>query len=244
MAKLFKDRQDAGRRLAVRLSHLRDRQPVVLALPRGGVPVGCEVAAALDAPLDLVLVRKLGAPGMREFAIGAIVNGERLERVLDERTAAELDVPQRYLDEETAIQAKEIDRRSALYLQGRPPVPLTGRCAVVVDDGIATGATMRAALLAIRRRGPSEIVLAVPVAPPDTIDALRTQADDVVCLARPTKFFGISQFYDDFHQIGDEEVLSCLHQVDRSVPEAPRKGDVERPSENSRKPQGDDGGTG
>jgi len=206
----FRDRQDAGRRLAAELMHLRDLRPVVLALPRGGVPVGYEVAEALAAPLDVILVRKIGAPGMPELAIGAIVGGEQRDEVLDERLIAELTVPPSYLAKQIAAQATEIERRRRLYCEDHPPVPLSGRCAIVVDDGIATGATVRAALLAIRRRRPSRLVLAAPVAPPQTIERLEPEADEIVCLSTPEDFYAIGQFYDDFHQLSDGEVLASL----------------------------------
>jgi len=214
---IFQDRRDAGRQLAAALLHLRNQQPVVLALPRGGVPIGCEVALALKAPLDLVLVRKIGAPDMQELAVGAIVDGERLEKVIDEEIVAELVVPQSYLDKEIARQADEIERRRKLYFKDRAPAPLARRSAIVVDDGIATGATMRAALMAIRRRQPSKLVLAVPVAPARTIERLRAEADEVVCLSTPEDFFAIGQFYKDFHQISDDEVLSWLRRAETGI---------------------------
>ncbi|HXZ01824.1 MAG TPA: phosphoribosyltransferase [Stellaceae bacterium] len=214
---IFQDRQDAGRRLAAKLLHLRDQQPVVLALPRGGVPIGCEIALALKAPLDLVLVRKIGAPGAPELAVGAIVDGGRLEKVIDRDILAELGVPQSYLDREIASQAEEIERRRKLYFKDRSPAPLANRGAIVVDDGIATGATMLAALLAIRRRQPSKLVLAVPVAPARAIERLRAETDEIVCLSTPEDFFAISQFYKDFHQIGDDEVLSFLHRAEEGA---------------------------
>ncbi len=217
---IFRDRHDAGRRLAAELLHLRDQRPVVLALPRGGVPIGREIASALNAPLDLVLVRKIGAPDMPELAVGAIVDGERLEKVIDQDIVAELAVPQSYLDKEIASQADEIERRRKIYFKDRAPVPLAQCSAIVVDDGIATGATMRAALLAIRRRQPSRLVLAVPVAPARTIERLRAEADEVVCLSTPEDFFAIGQFYKDFHQVSDDEVLSYLRRAEPGVQDA------------------------
>lgn len=221
----FRDRQHAGRRLAAHLMHLRDQHPVVLALPRGGVPVGYEVAEALAAPLDVILVRKIGAPGMPELALGAIVGGERRDEVLDERIIAELAVPRSYIAKQVADQAAEIERRRRLYCGDHPPVPLAGRCAIVVDDGIATGATVRAALLAIRRRRPSRLVLAAPVAPPETIERLRPEADEIVCLSMPTDFYAIGQFYDEFHQLSDDEVLSCLDRAARKAGSQQKEGE-------------------
>ncbi len=214
---LFTNRHDAGRRLAAELSRFKTQKPVVLALPRGGVPVGFEIASALDAPLDLVLVRKIGAPGMSELAVGAVVDGEQLDKVIDHVSVAELGIPQSYLDAEIARQAKEIERRRQVYFKGRAPASVAGHAALVVDDGIATGATMRAALRAIRRRGPAKLVLAVPVGPVSTIDALRGEVDELVCLATPEEFYAIGQFYADFHQMSDEEVVALL---DRALPRA------------------------
>jgi putative phosphoribosyl transferase len=207
---LFSNRQEAGRRLAAELARFKNAQPVILALPRGGVPVGFEIALALDAPLDVVLVRKIGAPGMSELAIGAIVDGEQLDKIIDSKLVTELAVAQRYLDAEIARQAAEIERRRRVYFKGRAPVTVAGRAALVVDDGIATGATMRAALRAIRRRGPAKLVLAVPVAPGHTIEALRPEVDEIVCLATPEEFYAIGQFYADFRQLDDEAVVTLL----------------------------------
>jgi len=210
----FADRAEAGRRLAAKLAPLRRPDLVVLALPRGGVAVGFEIAQALGAPLDLVLVRKIGAPGMPELALAALVDaGGELERVVDERVAREFAVPLAYLDREAAREAGELARRRALYAAGRPSLPLAGRAAIVVDDGIATGTTMRAALLAIRRAKPARLALAVPVAPADAIERLRPEVDEIVCLETPENFFAIGQFYEDFHQLGDEEVMALLERA-------------------------------
>lgn len=214
---LFRDRQDAGRRLALELRRFKTQNPVVLALPRGGVPVGAEIASALGAPLDVVLVRKIGAPGMSELAIGAIVDGEQLDKVIDPALVAELAVPQSYLDAEIARQAEEIERRRRIYFKGRSPASVAGRAALVVDDGVATGATMRAALRAIRRRGPAKLVLAVPVGPASTIEALRREVDEVICLASPEEFYAIGPFYADFHQMSDEEVVALLDRAPQPV---------------------------
>jgi putative phosphoribosyl transferase len=207
---LFSNRQEAGRRLAAELTRFKNTQPVILALARGGVPVGFEIALALNAPLDVVLVRKIGAPGISELAIGAIVDGEQLDKIIDSKLVAELAVPQSYLDAEIARQAAEIERRRRVYFKGRAPVTVAGRAALVVDDGIATGATIRAALRAIRRRSPAKLVLAAPVAPGHTIEALRPEVDEIVCLATPAQFFAIGQFYADFRQLDDEDVVALL----------------------------------
>jgi putative phosphoribosyl transferase len=213
---LFADRSEAGRRLAERLLRFKDQRPVVLALPRGGVPVGFEVAQALDAPLDLVLVRKIGAPFQPELAVGAVVDGGRPETVVNEEMARELEIPESYLAEQSARELEEIERRRELYLAGRARAPVEGHTAIVVDDGIATGATMEAALHATRRANPKRLVLATPVAPPNTIARLRPQADEVVCLATPRLFGAIGAFYEDFQQLSDEEVIDLLRRPTRS----------------------------
>ena len=186
---------------------------MVLALPRGGVPVGFEVARALDAPLDLVLVRKLGAPFQPELALGAVVDGGRAETVINEDMVREFQIPKSWVAEESARQLEEIERRRSLYLVGRTRVPLEGQTAIVVDDGIATGATMEAALHATHRARPKRLVLAVPVAPSDTIERLRSQVDEVVCLATPRAFGAIGWFYEDFRQLSDEEVVGLLRRA-------------------------------
>jgi putative phosphoribosyl transferase len=211
---MFADRADAGRRLAARLVRLAGTDIAVLALPRGGVAVGFEIAAALNAPLDLVLVRKIGAPGMPELAVAALVDaGGEVVRVVDERVAGDAGLPPAYLDREALRGESELARRRAVYVAARPPVPLLGRTAIVVDDGIATGTTMRAALLAVRRRDPARLILAVPVAPAETLEALRSEVDEVVALETPEDFLAIGQFYEDFHQMSDGEVLALLERA-------------------------------
>jgi putative phosphoribosyl transferase len=207
---LFTDRVEAGRRLAAELGRFKEQKPVVLALPRGGVPVGFEIAMALAAPLEIVLVRKIGHPLSPELAVGAIADGEPLEQFIDERAVADLDVPKDYLDAEIRRQSREIDHRRRLYLKGRAPLDLRQRTALVVDDGIATGATMRAALRAVRRRGPARLVLAVPVAPAGTVDALRSEVDEVVCLSAPEDFGAVGFFYRDFRPVEDQVVVDLL----------------------------------
>lgn len=206
----FRDRSDAGRRLAKALSVYKGRNAVVLALPRGGVPVAAEVAEALDASLDLILVRKIGVPSQPELAMGAVVDGAapivvRNQEVIElsGTTAEEFDA---VCTEELA----EIERRRKLYLGERTRAPIAGQVVIVVDDGIATGATTRAALQAIRNRKPNELVLAVPVAPPDTIERLRGEVDALICLEAPEAFGAIGYFYRDFRQVGDEEVVETL----------------------------------
>ncbi len=207
---MFHDRAEAGSRLAARLLSFKDQHPIVLALPRGGVPIGFEVARALQAPLDLVLVRKIGAPGHEELAIGAIVDGAHPELVTDPGLIAELGVTSRYLEQAKAAALREIERRRQAWLGARQPVDVAGRTAIGVDDGIATGATMKAALRATRQRKPARLVLAVPVAPPDSIEELRPEADEVVCLDTPSEFFAVGQFYHWFPQLRDEEVTELL----------------------------------
>ena len=210
---LFTDRHDAGKRLAARLLKLKDQHPVVLALPRGGVPVAFEIARALAAPLDLVLVRKIGAPGQEELAIGAIADGEHPELVTDDKLAGWLAVSPEYLAAAKSAALQEIERRRLIYFGGRQPVAVAGRTAIVVDDGIATGATMLAALRATRRRSPARLVLAVPVAPSRTLERLRSEVDQIVCLGTPEDFRAVGQFYRQFPQLQDAEVVELLDQA-------------------------------
>jgi putative phosphoribosyl transferase len=210
---MFHDRKDAGEHLAARLLHLKDKNPVVLALPRGGVAIGAEIAHRLGAPLDIVLVRKIGVPWQPELALGALVEGDEPELVVDTQLMAMLGIPDAYVEEQRERQLKEIERRRRIYLAGRPPVAVAGRTAIVVDDGIATGSTMRAALRAIRRRQPGRLVLAVPVAPSETIAALHSEVDETVCLSTPEIFGAIGQFYADFRQLGDAEVVATLREL-------------------------------
>jgi len=209
----FADRREAGQRLADALTRFKDKQPVVLALPRGGVPVGFEIAARLNARLDVVLVRKIGHPWSPELAVGALADGEPPERFIDEASVTELNVPRAYLDEETARQAREIEHRRRLYFGDRSPFDIRNHTAIVVDDGIATGATMRAALRAVRKRGPATLVLAVPVAPESTLESLRAEVDEVVCLESPEDFGAVGQFYADFRPVEDAVVTDLLRRA-------------------------------
>jgi putative phosphoribosyl transferase len=216
----FQDRVAAGRALGARLAAMGLADPVVLALPRGGVPVGLEVARALNAPLDLLLVRKIGVPWQPELAVGAVMDGGEPVLVIEPHVQAETGIDRQYVEQRAAQELQEIERRRALYLAHRAPEAVAGRTAIVVDDGIATGTTVRAALRGLRKRGPARLVLAVPVAPPETIDALRAEVDDVVCLAQPEPFGAIGYFYLDFHQLTDDEVIALMRQAPRGAVEA------------------------
>lgn len=215
---LFVDRADAGKKLAKRLLQLKEKNPVVLALPRGGVPVAFEVAKALAAPLDLVLVRKIGVPFQEEYALGAIADGGEPELVIDEDIRRSLNIPEDYVEQAKAEALEEIERRRRAYLGNRAPVEVAGHTAIIVDDGIATGATMLAALRAVRRRNPAWLVLAVPVAPPDSLWRLRAEADETICLHEPEYFAAVGQFYQNFGQTHDDEVIALLAQAERNTP--------------------------
>jgi predicted phosphoribosyltransferase len=205
----FKDRQDAGRQLAARLRGFAGRPDVVvLALPRGGVPIAHEVAAGLGAPLDLFLVRKLGVPGHPELAMGAIAEGGI--EVLSDDLIRELGIPPALVEQIAVHERLELERRDRLYRDGRPLVSVRNRIAVLVDDGLATGSTMQAAATALRRLDPARIVIAVPVGAPDTCERLRRYADEVICLATPEPFEAVGLWYETFTQTTDDEVRALL----------------------------------
>jgi putative phosphoribosyl transferase len=206
----FADRRQAGRRLASALRRFREEDPLILALPRGGVPVAFEVAQALDAELDIVLVRKIGAPGHAEYGIGALVEGPEPLLVLNEQIVQMIGPPPGYIEGEKQRQLKEIERRRDVYRHGRAPIPVSERTVIVVDDGIATGGTMRAVLQALRQEGAAHTILAVPVAPADTLAELSELADETVCLATPDPFRAVGLHYHDFDQTTDEEVIELL----------------------------------
>jgi putative phosphoribosyl transferase len=203
----FRDRGEAGRVLAARLVHLCDTKPVVVGLPRGGVPVAAEVAAALNAQLDVVLVRKIGAPHRKELAVGAV--GEEGVTVRNDVVLRELGLTWDDVAEQIECEREEIVRRAAILRPGPRP-DLRGRTVILVDDGIATGATVLAALRILRDLGATYIVLAVPVAPPDSLNTLAPLADEIVCPATPKRFTAVGQWYDDFSQVPDEQVRELL----------------------------------
>jgi len=209
MQSRFRDRVAAGRQLAADLAEYAHRPDiVVLALPRGGVPVAYEVARALGAPLDVFLVRKLGVPGQEEVAMGAVATGG--VRVLNDSIVRSLGIPREVIDAVTARELEELAHRERLYRGDRPSVDVRGRTVILVDDGLATGATMVAAVRALRQRGPARIVVAVPIAPPETCAALRAEADDVVCTMTPEPFRAVGVWYQDFSQTTDDEVRALL----------------------------------
>jgi predicted phosphoribosyltransferase len=206
---IFHDRRDAGRQLAARLTDYAGRSDVlVLALPRGGVPVAFEVAQALGAPLDVFLVRKLGVPGREELAMGAIASGG--VRVLNDDVVRVLDIPDEVIDAVAAEEQQELERREREYRDGRPAPDVRGRAVILVDDGLATGSTMRAAVAALRRRGPARIIVAVPVGAAETCAALAEEADEAVCAYEPEHFAAVGLWYDNFTQTTDDEVRALL----------------------------------
>lgn len=214
----FDDRSDAGRRLAEALAGYKGRGAAVLALPRGGVPVAAEVAAALDAPLDLILVRKIGVPTQPELAMGAVVDGTAPIVVRNEEVIELSGVTADEFDATCARELAEIERRRKLYIGDRARAEIAGQIVIVVDDGIATGATTEAALQAIRKRKPKELVLAVPVAPRDTVEKLRSEVDRLICLETPEPFGAIGYFYRDFRQVSDREVMAILRRFPAGKP--------------------------
>jgi len=216
---LFRDRKDAGEKLAEELSHYAGREDVlVLGLPRGGVPVAFEVAKALDAPLDVFLVRKLGAPGQRELAVGAIASGG--VRVLNTEVVRMMRLSQQAIEQIAAREQQELERRERAYRGDRPRPEVQGQTVVLVDDGLATGASMRAAVTALREREPGRIVVAVPTAAPETCADFEDEVDEVVCATTPQPFFGVGAWYADFSQTTDEEVRELLSKAKEALPAA------------------------
>jgi predicted phosphoribosyltransferase len=206
---LFRDRREAGRLLAAKLTAYANRPDViVLALPRGGVPVADEVARALGAPLDVFVVRKLGVPGSEELAMGAVATGD--VRVLNDQLVNRLGIPDHLIDAVAVREGQELARRERLYRGGRPPLDVRDRTVILVDDGLATGATMHAAIAALRQLGPARIVVAVPTASPETCEEMRAEVDDVICAITPEAFQAVGRWYQDFAQTTDEEVQDLL----------------------------------
>ena len=212
MSASYQDRFDAGRNLAMRLSEYANRQDVViLALPRGGLPVAFEVAGALKAPLDVFLVRKLGLPGYEELAMGALASGD--VRVINEDVVRQFKIPQHVMDAVAAEQQRELERREQMYRAGREPVNVAGKTVILIDDGLATGSTMRAAVQALRLSNAQKIVVAVSVGAADTCENLRSEADQVVCAEAPEDFTAVGRWYVDFTQTTDEEVCELLNRA-------------------------------
>jgi putative phosphoribosyl transferase len=211
---IFANRTEAGQELALRLRKYAYRDDViVLGAPRGGVPIAFEVATALRAPLDVFVLRKLGVPGREEFAFGAIASGG--VRILDRRTIEGLGITGLDIERVTRAEKQELERRERAYRGGRSPLDVSGLTVILVDDGIATGSSMRAAIRALRQMKPARIVIAVPVAPPSTCSQIQFEADELVCLEMPEPFYGVGQFYDDFTQVSDEEVKNLLDTASR-----------------------------
>jgi putative phosphoribosyl transferase len=209
---LLQDRYEAGRILAARLKQFANRRDlVVLALPRGGVPVGYEVAKALNVPLDVFIVRKLGAPGQEELAMGAIASGGVL--LLNRNVVEALSIPEDVINATAAREQRELERREREYRDGRPPVDVQEKTVIVVDDGLATGSSMRAAVEALKKKGAARIVAAVPVASPATCAEFESVADEVICAVTPEPFWAVGQWYRDFSQTSDEEVRDLLRRA-------------------------------
>ena len=206
----FANRSDAGKLLARTLARMALERPVVYALPRGGVPVALEISQTLKAPLDLVMVRKIGAPSNPEVALGAVVEGAVPQTILNTDIVRASGADEAFIERARARELAEMDRRRTLYLGDRARIDPAGRTVILVDDGLATGATMKAALSAVRRQGAARTVVAVPVAPEETLSELASLADDVVCLVAARAFHGIGTFFDDFHQLTDEETIALL----------------------------------
>lgn len=215
----FSDRTDAGRQLADRLTQYKDQEPLVLGLPRGGVVVAYEVAKALAAPLDVVLVRKIGAPWHSELAVGAVAFVDRAQLVVNQPVKAALGVPDSYIQQVETEKLKEIERQRTLFRGGRGPLDLRGKTAILVDDGIATGATVLAAAQAVRQSSPKRVVVAVPVAPPDAVASLKREVDEVVCLDITADFGAISLFYGSFPQVESSEVVALLERANADLAE-------------------------
>lgn len=207
---MFRDRAEAGRMLGAEIAALKLREPIVLALPRGGVPVACEVAVAVGARVDVVIVRKVGAPGNPELAVAAVVDGDPPDVVLNREIVEAYGLDDAEIAALIARERPELERRRAVYRGGRAPLSVRGKSVIVVDDGAATGTTMKVAARAIRRRSAASVILALPVASADAVSDLQQESDKVVCLSQPPRFRALSYHYRDFHQLDDAEVLDLL----------------------------------
>lgn len=214
----FNDRTDAGKRLAERLSEYANREDVlILALPRGGVPVAFEVAKELNLKMDIFIVRKLGVPGNEELAMGAIASGNI--RVLNEDVIRSFRIPQTEIDESTANELRELERRERIYRKNRLMPKISGSTVILIDDGLATGATMRAAVAAVKTKNPAKVIIAVPVAAPDTCNDFGSEVDEVICVATPEPFYGVGAWYEDFSQTTDKEVCELLDRAAKTKPD-------------------------
>lgn len=214
----FNDRTDAGKRLAERLSEYANREDVlILALPRGGVPVAFEVAKELNLKMDIFIVRKLGVPGNEELAMGAIASGNI--RVLNEDVIRSFRIPQTEIDESTANELRELERRERIYRKNRLIPKISGSTVILIDDGLATGATMRAAVAAVKTKNPAKVIIAVPVAAPDTCNDFGSEVDEVICVATPEPFYGVGAWYEDFSQTTDKEVCELLDRAAKTKPD-------------------------
>ena len=226
---MFRDRAEAGRLLAARLAELEIRDPVVLALPRGGVPVAAEVAKMLNAPLDLVIVRKVGAPGHPELAVAAIVDGNPPDVVLNREMVEAYGLQEEELADLIRRERPELERRRVVFRGARAPLSINGKTAILVDDGAATGTTIKVAVRALKRRSPRQIVIALPAAPPDAVAELSTEADHVVCLQQPSHFRALGYHYVNFPQLSDDEVTAAIEEAGRRVREDKPSRSVKRP---------------
>lgn len=213
----FNDRTDAGKRLAAKLSEYANREDVlILALPRGGVPVAFEVAKELNVKMDVFIVRKLGVPGNEELAMGAIASDNI--RVLNEDVVRSFGIHQKVIDEVATKERKELERREHMYRGNRPAPKISGSTVILIDDGLATGATMRAAVAAVKTKNPAKVIVAVPVAAPDTCSFFGNEVDEVICVATPEPFYGVGAWYEDFSQTTDKEVIELLDRATKTKP--------------------------
>jgi putative phosphoribosyl transferase len=215
LREMFKDRIEAGRLLGKAVAKLNLKNPIVLGIPRGGVVVAAEVARAIEAPLDLIITRKIGAPGNPELAVGAVTQDG--EPIVDHSIARELGIGKKYLQQEANRQAIEIKERTRKYRGNRPYPALEGKSVIIVDDGVATGSTTLAAIISVKKKKPASVILSVPVAPPDTIHRLSREVNKVICLSTPEHFYAIGEFYESFEQVEDDEVRRILKEANEKM---------------------------